>query len=81
MQLVAEWKKFYKMASFWAFVAIGCMPELYAIAVQYQIFGLDQDLPTVFARLINVAAGLGVMSRLVKQKALELEAQKAVAVA
>jgi hypothetical protein len=71
-QLVDEWRRFYTMYSIWAFAIIGLAPDIYNLAVQFNMVSGD-NAPAALARVINMIAFAGAVLRLVKQKKLELE--------
>lgn len=67
VQLIAEWKHFYKLYSIWFFAIIFLMPDLYNLAIQNHLFEGDHA-PALFSRLINLVAFAGAAMRLVQQK-------------
>jgi DMSO reductase anchor subunit len=70
IELVPEWKQFWKMASFWVYVVIGAMPDIYAGLTAAGL--LDEGaLPTFVVYSIRVLAAIGIIARLIKQKSLE----------
>lgn len=73
IQLIEEARKWYAMYSIWAFVLLGAMPDIYNLAIQFNLLTGD-SAPAFLARTINTIAFLGAMARLVKQKKLELDA-------
>lgn len=75
MQLIDEWKKWYTMYSIWAFALVGIAPDIYNLAVQYNLVN-SAEAPVELARIINIIAFLGALSRLLKQKKLELEVER-----
>ena len=74
IELVDEWRKWYAMYSIWAFVLLGALPDIYNLAVQFNLLTGD-NAPALLARTINTVAFLGAVSRMVKQKKLDLDAQ------
>jgi hypothetical protein len=76
LQLIPEWKQFYKMYSVWFFVLIGCAPELFDLAIQYKIIE-EAATPALLGKAVSTLAFLGAASRLLKQKALEAQQAEA----
>lgn len=74
IELVKEANKWYAMYSIWAFVLLGALPDIYNLAVQFNLLTGDST-PAFLARTVNLIAFLGAVGRLVKQKALELDAE------
>lgn len=74
IELVKEANKWYAMYSIWAFVLLGALPDIYNLAVQFNLLTGD-SAPAFLARAVNLIAFLGAVGRLVKQKALELDAE------
>ncbi len=72
--LIDEWKKFYTLYSFWFFVALGSLPDLFNLAVQYGVIQ-SNEAPAILARAINIVAFMGVASRLISQRVAEKQAQ------
>ena len=79
IELVKEANKWYAMYSIWAFILLGAIPDLYNLAVQFNLLAGD-DAPAFLARTINMVAFMGAALRLVKQKKLELDAESKVPV-
>lgn len=75
LELIPEWKKFYKMYSFWFFVILGCAPELWDLAIQYNVIK-EAAAPALLARAVSTIAFLGAASRMIKQKSLEMKAEQ-----
>lgn len=79
VELVAEWRHFYRMYSIWAMVIMGMLPDIYNELVASGIFeGTEVD--HIFARIAKLVALIGVLSRLIKQakiQAAALEAEQA----
>lgn len=73
LQLIDGWHRFYTMYSMWAFVLLGIAPDVYNLAVQYNLV-TGGNAPAALARMINMMAFAGAVARLVKQKKLEAEA-------
>jgi hypothetical protein len=76
-ELIDEWRRFYTMYSVWAFVIVGLAPDIYNLAVQFNMVSGD-NAPAALARVINMIAFAGAVLRLVKQKKLEVEAAQVV---
>lgn len=74
-ELIDEWRKWYKMYSVWAFIILGASPELYNLAIQFNIIS-GESAPAFLARIINLIAFFGAAGRMLKQKAVELEAER-----
>lgn len=74
-QLIDEAKQWYTLYSMWVFVLIGLAPDIYNLAVQYNLVTGD-NAPAALARIINMLAFAGAVARLVKQKKLEAEVAK-----
>jgi hypothetical protein len=70
-QLIEGYQKFYAMWSMWAFAIVGAAPDLYNLAVQYNLLEGD-SAPAQLARIINTIAFLGAASRMIKQNKLAL---------
>lgn len=70
MILIGNWKGAWKLASMWVFLLIAISPELFGIAVQSGFLESD-EIPALFARLINLLGLIGMISRVVKQRATE----------
>lgn len=75
LQLVDEAKQWYAMYSIWAFALLGVAPELFNLAVEFGMISGEQA-PVILARIIQTVAFFGAASRLIKQKAIELQAQQ-----
>ncbi len=71
-QLIDDAKQWYTLYSMWVFVLIGLAPDIYNLAVQYNLVTGD-NAPAALARMINMLAFAGAVARLVKQKKLEAE--------
>ena len=70
IELVPEWKQFWKMASFWVYVVIGAMPDIYSGLTAAGL--LDEGaLPPFVVYVIRGLAAVGIIARLIKQKSLE----------
>lgn len=67
--LVNNWREAPKWFSTWIFILIALSPELYQLAVQYEIVG-PGNLPAIFQKLINWVGFLGAVSRLADQKSI-----------
>lgn len=74
LELVDGWKKFYAMTSIWAFAIIGLAPDIYNLAVEFHIVD-SGTAPAFLARLINVLAFAGAVSRLVRQQVVTAAAE------
>lgn len=72
--LIDDWKKAYKLYSLWFFAIIGLVPDLFNLAVQYEIVS-STSAPAILSHAIKLIAFFGAASRLVKQKETELEAE------
>lgn len=72
IQFIDTAHKWYTMYSIWFFAALGVMPEVYNLALQFNILEGDAA-PAQLSRLINLVAFFGALSRLVKQKKLSME--------
>ena len=68
--LIGDWKSAWKLASMWVFLLIAISPELFQIAVQSG-FLESGEVPELFARLINLMGLIGMLSRVIKQRATE----------
>lgn len=71
LELIANWKKAYAMYSMWAFALLGLTPQLFDLAVQFNLLD-SETTPAVLAKLINIVAFVGAASRIVQQKTVEL---------
>ena len=69
IQMVDGYKKFYAMWSMWAFALLGLAPQLFNMAIEFNILTSEQA-PELLARAINYIAFFGAVSRLVKQQVL-----------
>ena len=74
LELIDGWKKFYAMYSIWAFILLGALPDIYNLAVQFNIITGD-SAPAFLARAVNTVAFLGAVGRMMKQKKLEMDAE------
>lgn len=74
LELVDGWKRFYAMASIWAFAIIGLAPDIYNLAVEFHIVD-GGAAPAFLTRLINVLAFAGAVSRLVRQQVVTAAAE------
>lgn len=72
LELIAEARKWYTMYSIWFFAALGCLPDLFNLAIQNGLI-TSASAPVLLTRVINLVAFVGAASRLVKQKALAAE--------
>lgn len=72
IELVSNWRQAFRMYSVWVFAILGSMGDIYNAL---QTAGLldGAPLPEVFLRSLNLVAVVGVIVRLVRQRALELE--------
>lgn len=68
MRLIKEWKKCYKMWSIWIFILIAASPEIYQ---GFVTLGLLNNIPNFIDYSIRILAGIGIISRVIKQKGLE----------
>jgi hypothetical protein len=75
LQFVDEAKRFWTLYSIWAFAIVGIAPDLYNLAIQYNLLS-GEAAPAKLAYIINVIAFAGAASRLVKQKKLEADVAK-----
>lgn len=64
--LVDGWRKFWKTASFWAFVLIGAAPDIYA-GISAMGWLDDQGVPQTFVWSLRSMAALGIVVRFVRQ--------------
>ena len=71
LELIANWKKAYAMYSMWAFALLGLAPQLFDLAVQFNLLD-SETTPALLAKLINIVAFVGAASRIVQQKTVEL---------
>lgn len=72
--LIDEWNKAYKLLSFWAFVAIGALPDAWAGIQAAGLANLD-SIPESFKWTVRVAAAIGIYLRLVRQTAQALKVE------
>lgn len=76
LELIAEWKHFYKMYSIWAMVIMGMLPDIYNELVSSGIFeGTVVD--HAFAKIAKAVALVGVLSRVIKQAKIQAAAIEA----
>ncbi len=68
--LIGDWQGAWKLASMWVFFLIAISPELFQILVEAGLLESD-NVPVLFARLINLLGALGMISRLIKQRAAD----------
>lgn len=68
VELVADWNKFYTFASVWCMVIMGCLPDIYNAAVAGGLFD-GSDAPAALSYGMKIMAVVGVVSRIIKQKA------------
>lgn len=76
LRLIVGWRRFYAMYSMWAFAAVGTAPDLYNLAVSTGMLD-GQSAPVMLTRLINTIAFIGAASKLIEQKKLAAERDKA----
>jgi hypothetical protein len=69
IELIEGWQRFYKMYSIQFLALIAALPEIYDLAVSYNIFS-GGVLPEKFSAIVKVMAFMAAVSRLVKQKSL-----------
>lgn len=74
-ELIENWKKAYSFYSMWFFVLLGMAPDIFNLAVSMGVID-STSAPAILTRLINIVAFLGALTRLLKQKQLELEQEK-----
>lgn len=75
LELITNWNKAYKLYSIWFFAVLGLAPDIFNLAVQMGVID-STSAPAILTRLINTVAFLGAVTRLVKQKQLELDQPK-----
>src|SRR5690606_33562995 len=68
VEMIPELKNAWKMISMWAFLALGLLPELLALAASFDLVP-DQDVPRLLDTLIKLIAFAGAAGRLIKQAA------------
>lgn len=68
--LIKDWKGAWKLASMWVYLLVALSPEIFQLAVQSGLLEAG-EVPQLFARAINLLGLIGMISRLVKQKAAE----------
>lgn len=70
MKLIDNWRQCWKMASMWAYVFIGAMPDVYnAIAA----LGWVEQLPEPAMWTVRAMAAAGIAARIIKQKSVEVK--------
>lgn len=65
--LVDNWRQSLKFASLWVYGLVALTPELWALAVEFDMVS-NQAIPDVFADAIRAIAFFGAVSRLVNQR-------------
>jgi len=76
LELVSEWRHWYKLYSVWVFALMGVAPDLYNLAIQTGYLA-SAITPPALTHILNAIAFFGAASRLVKQKHLEVLQQSA----
>lgn len=71
IQLIDEWKSFYKMYSIWAIAILGSLGDIYNLAVSYHMLDASAA-PALLTHSLNIVGFIGAVSRLVKQKEANL---------
>lgn len=72
IELVGNWKEMYKMYSIWAMAVLGSIGDIYNILLQAGLLE-GTALPETYVRIMNAVAVAGVIARLIKQRALDLQ--------
>jgi hypothetical protein len=72
-ELITDWKQAYSFYSMWAFALLGMAPEIFNLAVQYGMVE-STAAPALLATVIKTVAFVGALTRMVKQKQVEIEA-------
>ncbi len=68
--LVDDWRQFYKFISMWAALAVGLLPTILQLAIEYQIIDPSQgSMSELSADLIRYLAFAMAVGRLVRQTA------------
>lgn len=66
--LVDNWRSALRFYSLWFYAAIGLLPEIADLAVQFGVVASDSvAVPEFFANLLRWIAFAGALSRLIKQ--------------
>lgn len=71
VQLISNWKQFYKFYSFWVSVVIAVLPDLVNLAIEHGVITSDQ-IPGWFSYSMKVMTFIWLAARLIKQKSLEM---------
>ena len=74
-ELVDDLHKWYKMGSIWFFALLALAPQIYDLATQYHLVS-GGDLPGFFVHAVNIVGFVGAITRLIKQKSLEIARQQ-----
>lgn len=73
MNLIPEWRNWWKMRSVQVYALIAVLPEVWDLVVSSGIFeGLAHEpaLPELFKRLVQLLTLAGAIGRLLKQKGI-----------
>lgn len=68
--LIGDWQGAWKLISMWVFFIIAISPELFGILVDAGLLE-SENVPALFARAINLLGVLGMLSRVIKQRAAD----------
>ena len=68
--LVENWRSAPKWLSMWIMLLVGLAPQLYDLAVQFQMLDGGTPLPTVFTKALHLIGFAGAVFRLVDQAAI-----------
>lgn len=64
-KLIDNWKQCWKLYSVQVFIVLAFLPEIYTA---FASIGLLEAVPTSFDWILRVLAGIGVITRLIKQR-------------
>jgi hypothetical protein len=74
IRLIEDWKKIWQKYTFWFFVVLGSLPQLWDAAVVSGLF--DSPLiPPEFKLLVGTISALGILARMLKQNIAAMEAE------
>ena len=70
LELIPEWKKFWKMTSVWFILLMGALPDIYTGLSSMGLL-TEEALPAFVVYAIRTLAAMAVIARIVKQRSLE----------
>lgn len=64
---IADIQHFYKLATFWIFLFIMAVPDLYNLAIQFHLIDVEKA-PEALTHLVNLVGFMGAAIRLVRSR-------------